>query len=88
LQYAFAAYTCDPISLVFHPTEKQAQLLAGIGWKFSIHAELHHGDNDVTTFHAEQVMNRGLSSKYTAGISENRMEGEPLLLEVTQASAL
>lgn len=74
-----------PILLVFHPTEKQAQLLAGIGWKFSVHAELHHGDNDVTTFHAEQVMNRGLSSKYTAGISENSMEGEPIFLEVTES---
>ena len=74
----------DPISLVFHPTEEQARLLGGIGWKFSLHAELHHGDDDVTTFHAEQVMNGGLSSKYTAGISENTFEGEPIFLEVTE----
>lgn len=74
----------DPISLVFHPTEEQARLLTGIGWKFSVHAELHHGDNDVTTFRADQVINGGLSSKYTAGISENRMEGEPIFLEVTE----
>lgn len=32
----------DPISLVFHVTDEQAQLLAGIGWKFSVRGELHH----------------------------------------------
>lgn len=74
----------DPISLSFHPTDEQAQLLEQIGWKFSAHAELDHGAGQVTTIDAEQVLNRGLSSKYTAGISESRLAGEPIFLEVTE----
>jgi hypothetical protein len=73
-----------PISLVFHVTDEQARLLEGVGWKYSVHGELHHDVDQVTTFHAEQVLNRGLSSKYTAGISENSFAGEPIFLEVTE----
>jgi len=75
----------DPITLVFHVTDEQTRLLERIGWKFSVHGELHHDADQVTTFDAEQVLNRGLSSKYTAGISEHAFAGEPIFFEVTES---